>query len=537
MSVLWAFIAVASAAELDEQEAERLARMFYALTGRNAPEAFLGDDIEVLLESGRDADELEEAVRWIALNVDGAESYTLSGLLESHLARALGEEEELVLPPMPESSALGKVERGPRFEADPLFCEEVLDRFYTATDRQPPTPPSEEDLAAFERLSRNYWSADGMLRLAEWVPENVNGAEQLSWAQVADVAVEKGYNGGPRPDGQLEELVGVRVYPGTETRSLFLETDARSFDGGVVVRATSFGALPTRMDFNVARLAGSPWQVAEAAVGMSAGHVQLAQGRENLAFNLVGRTGWAPSTVLGGQAGLATRQGFLGVGGTVWGLQGGPLRDVGVSVALDQNLNGMHFTQDIGLSGRREFMSELWLEGQTLHGEFAPWIPVQENAVIHGRVRLDWTTGGLVEDAGGIGDDVYRRLESQVGLGLLLMRPARTVGLRLDVERDAHGVRWIERDAFAAVVHETSDAWTDVSMAVAAEAALPWVDDLWLSGGLDLGQRWYDTDLDPAFLWGAALGGRKLVRHRLWVGAALEVGAEPHAQISASMPF
>ena len=535
--MLWALIAVASAAELDEQEAERLARLFYRLTGRDAPEAFLADDVEVLLESGRDVDELEQAVRWIALNVDGAESYTLSGLLESHLAKALGEEEELVLPLLPESSALGAVERGPRFEADPRFREEVLHRFYTGTGRAPPVPPTEADLAAFERLSRHYWSADGMLRLAEWVPENVSGAEQLSWAQVANVAVEKGYNGGPRPDGQLEELVGVRAYPGAESARVFLSTDVHRFDGGAVVRATSFGALPTRMDFSVARLAGSPWQVAEAGVGMSAGSVQLAQGRENMAFNVVGRAGWAPWTTLGGQAGVATRQGFLGIGGTAWGLQSGPLRDAGVSVALDQQLKGMHFTQDIGLSGGREFMGELWLEGQTLHGEFSPWIPVREDVVIHGRVRMDWTTGGLVEDAGGIGDDVYRRLESQVALGLLRTRPVLTLGLRLDLQRDAHGVRWIERDAFAAVLHETSDAWTDVSVAMAAEGALPWVDDLWLSGGLDLGQRRYDSDPTPVFLGGVALGGRKLVRQRLWVGASLEVGATPEAQISASVPF
>ena len=248
--LLLVLVAPALAAEpLDHEEAERLARLFYTLTGRAAPEAFLQDDVEVLLDSGRSPEELEEAIRWIALKVPGADSYTLAGLLESHLATALGEEEELVLPDAPpESTALARVEQEPLFQADPLFKQQVLTRFYVNTGREPPEPPTAEDLAAFDRLSWEHWSADGMLRLADWVPANVRGAEDLCWAQVADVAVEKGYNGGPRPDGQLEQLIGVRVYPGTPQVSWIEDRDPRRFDGGGTVSMVSMGALPSWLD-------------------------------------------------------------------------------------------------------------------------------------------------------------------------------------------------------------------------------------------------------------------------------------------------
>ena len=98
MSPLIVLVAPAWAGPVDAEMAAQLARSFYTQSGRVVPEAFLQDDIDALLDTGRDSEELARAIAWIVENVDGVESYTLSGILETYLATALGEEEIVVIP-------------------------------------------------------------------------------------------------------------------------------------------------------------------------------------------------------------------------------------------------------------------------------------------------------------------------------------------------------------------------------------------------------------------------------------------------------
>lgn len=541
-------IAVASAAELSEQDAERLARLFYSLTGRRAPEAFLQDDIEVLLESGRDADAIEAAVRYIAFEVPGSDSYTLAGLFESHVARALGEEEELVVAEQPERSGLAWVEHGPRFEADPRFKEQVLDQFYTATGRAAPDPPTAEDLASFDRLATNYWSSDGILLLAEWVPANVHGVEQLSWARVANVAVEKGYNGGPRPNGQLEELVGVRSYPGAGT-SPFVRMDPRHFDGGHLLAMVGMGALPSVVDFPVARVAGNPVQLGEARGGLYGGSVGLTHASSSVGITAQGgvfasvpgsRTSdgmgldrgqaygeGVPQISPGGAIGFATRQGFLGFGGRAYGYQGEVHRLVGVALSMDQQLGGLHITQDLGLSGRSLVLDGEHVQGQTLHGEISPWIPLSERWTVHGGFRIGWTTGGLVEDAGIVDDDVFIDRQWVTTAGLMYDSDRLRAGVLGDVARDVWTLGWTERTAFARLPQALADERTGAGLSFAVDLRLLALDDWYGSAGVRLG-----TDVTEA-----ALGTRKLVWDRVWVSGGARLGRGLDAQLSLSLPF
>ncbi len=552
---MFLLLAIASAQELEQDEAERLARLFYSLTGRPTPEAFLEDDLLALQETRRSPEELEQAVRWIALNVPEARSYTLAGILDSHLAVALGEEEELVLPEeAPESTALGTVTREPRFEPEPLFKKQILGSFYTGTGRKPPDPPTAEDLEAFDLLAWNHWNSDGMLRLAEWVPEHVSGAEELSWAEVAKVAVEKGYNGGPRPDGQLEELVGVPAYLGTAKQSWVVERDPQRFDGGGLVSTVTMGTLPTWLDQSPARLPGRPLRVGEGSFGLHGGALRLGQASEGMAFTaeallltsvpgsldshrrgLDGGPTWQlggplESTATGGHLALATRQGFLGIGGRAFGFHAGEYGLGGVALSMDEDLGRVSVLEDLGLSWRREMVGEQHVQGQTLHGELSPWIDLSPQWSVWGRARVGWTTGGLVEDAGPIGDDVYVRWRVYGATGLVLQVPGFRFGALIEAGWDRWSVAWRDDSLILDRDHLETGESQRFSAAVGGEAEIPWREDWYLSAGAR-GLAGSDQGAE----WG--VGTRTLVLDRAWLGLGVRGGRGLHAEVDVSVPF
>jgi hypothetical protein len=196
------------AAPVTEAEAEALARAYYPKLGQPLPApALLADDVAALVETGRDAEELAQVLNHLR-GLPGARGATLGALVESHLATALGEAEQLV----PSATPAETLAPAPKPRGDTLSAEardEVLGRFYAGTGRAPPTPPLAVDLAGFVLLEEEGWLAPGVYALGDWVPQHVRGAEMLSFGQVARVAVEKGFNGGPTRDGRLETLKGV----------------------------------------------------------------------------------------------------------------------------------------------------------------------------------------------------------------------------------------------------------------------------------------------------------------------------------------
>lgn len=202
--------AAAWAAPITEAEAEALARAYYPALGQPLPApALLADDVAALVETGRGAEELQRVLHHLQA-LPGARGATLGALVESHLAAALGEPEELV--PAATAAPDAALAAAPRPRGDALSAEardEVLERFYAGTGRAPPSPPLASDLAGFVLLEEEGWLAAGVYALGDWVPQHVRGAEALSFGQVARVAVEKGFNGGPTRDGRLETLKGL----------------------------------------------------------------------------------------------------------------------------------------------------------------------------------------------------------------------------------------------------------------------------------------------------------------------------------------
>ena len=198
------------AAPITEAEAEALARAYYPKLGQPLPApALLADDVAALVETGREAEELARVLDHIRA-LPGARGATLGALVQSHLAAALGEAEELV--PAASTSPAAALAPAPKPRGDTLSAEaqeDVLARFYTGTGRAPPAPPLAADLAGFVLLEEEGWLGPGVYALGDWVPQHVRGAEMLSFGQVARVAVEKGFNGGPTRDGRLETLKGV----------------------------------------------------------------------------------------------------------------------------------------------------------------------------------------------------------------------------------------------------------------------------------------------------------------------------------------
>ena len=198
------------AAPITEVEAEALARAYYPALGQPLPApALLADDVAALVETGRDAEELAQVLNHLRA-LPGARGATLGALVESHLATALGEAEALVH--VAAAAPAEALAPAPKPRGDTLSAEaqgEVLSRFYTGSGRAPPAPPLAVDLAGFVLLEEEGWLAPGVYALGDWVPQHVRGAEMLSFGQVARVAVEKGFNGGPTRDGRLETLKGV----------------------------------------------------------------------------------------------------------------------------------------------------------------------------------------------------------------------------------------------------------------------------------------------------------------------------------------
>jgi hypothetical protein len=362
------------------------------------------------------------------------------------------------------------------------------------------------------------------------------------------VAVEKGYNGGPRPNGQLEELVGVRTYPGNAPASPFARMDPEDFDGGHMLAMVSMGALPSVVDFSVARVAGNPVQLGEARGGLYGASVGLTHATPSMGITAEGGIFTAvpgsrgsdgmvldrgpaygegvPQLTLGGGLGLATRQGFLGFGGRAYGYQGEVYRLVGVALSMDQQLGGLHITQDIGLSGRSLMADGEYVQGQTLHGEISPWIPLSPRWTLHGGFRIGWTTGGLVEDAGIVGDDVFIDRQWVTTAGLVYGSDRLRAGVLADVGRHVWTLGWTERTVFAQLPQSRSDEGTRAGVSASADLRLPVLDDWYGTAGVRLG-----TDNE------AAVGTRTLVWDRVWVSGGLRFGQGVDAQLSLSLPF
>lgn len=200
----------ALAAPITEAEAEALARAYYPRLGQPLPApALLADDVAALVETGRDAEELGVVLDHLRA-LPGARGATLGALVESHLAAALGEAEQLT--PAALAAPDAALAAAPKPRGDTLndaARDEVLTRFYKGTGRAPPAPPLAVDVAGFVLLEEEGWLSPGVYALGEWVPRHVRGAETMTFGQVARVAVEKGFNGGPTRDGSLETLKGV----------------------------------------------------------------------------------------------------------------------------------------------------------------------------------------------------------------------------------------------------------------------------------------------------------------------------------------
>ena len=89
-------LAAATAAPITEAEAEVLARAYYPQLGQPLPApALLADDVAALVETGREVEELRRVLDHLRA-LPGARGATLGALVQSHLATALGEAEELV---------------------------------------------------------------------------------------------------------------------------------------------------------------------------------------------------------------------------------------------------------------------------------------------------------------------------------------------------------------------------------------------------------------------------------------------------------
>ncbi|MCB9743377.1 MAG: hypothetical protein H6740_12315 [Alphaproteobacteria bacterium] len=551
-------VVIAAEPGVDEAEARQLAELFYGLTGRlNPAEAFLADDVEALRESGRGAAELEQAVRWIAANVEAADRYTLAGLLESYLATALGEDEELILPdPLPDDvpDVLAAPKAVERWTPSASLVREVLEHYYAGTGRRAPSPPLEADLQAFELLVREGWTEAGLRLLSDWVPQNVKGAETMGFDQVARVAVERGYNGGPRPNGQLEQLQGVRQWPQDAPDPI--TRDPQRFDGGRVAGLVTMGALPAVSDraLQAARLPGQELRLIEAqgrldGAGLDGGGgvlVGQASHRGGFVAQVEGLS-QAPGTrdadrysmgggptrpesldaapVLAARFSLGGGQ-RLPAGATVYGYDGAGGAGGGAQASI---LWGGVMLTEAGAGAVLREVDGHEVVGLTVSGELSPTIALGPRTLSL-RARTELASGGLADDAFPVEVDLWTERRGWAQLSLRQEEARWAWGAAASIDRLRWSLSWQENDRVEVLELGSAGAETELE--------------------LSLGGRWHPRPqlilyggargvVDSARGPGAELaaGVSWLFQERAWLSVGARGGMEGSAQASVAFPF
>ena len=555
-------VASAFAAELSEAEAERLARLYYQQLGRPVPTAFLGDDIEALQESGRSAAELEKAVLYIVQNVEGAEAFTLSGILESHLAAALDYEEELVLPEGYDPDAvLGEVvEEEPGYAPGPAEVEALLVLFYEGSGRRAPEPASESDLLAFGRLTEEGWSREGIVNLVSFVPDNVQGAELLSFAEAVDVALDQGYLGGPRPRGGYDELQGIEPRMPGPSETWVVDRVPQRYDGGRTRTVASMGALPAAMDRVGADLPGAELRVFEGRYGWTAEGttttVGLGEARDESAFAMEalysqvvpGRSDVDGIGLDGGptfQDGSGTTPFVLGARGTVgrsitdfitlpgttvgasaWGYRASGISEGGVTASMKTG-ESLMIVGEAGLGGIRQDVAEREVVGQLVLLGATPryrW----ESGYVELSWRGRWNGGGLLDDAPPVFDDLWTEDRQSLGARGAWLGERYRLGAGVGLETGRWSLAWVEKEAVALEFSSSGDH-RELEAFLGGEAKV-WR-DLWITGGA----RW--VQLDGVHGTELAVGSRVLVKQWVWVQGELRGPREPHASVALAFPF
>lgn len=549
----------ALAAPIDEAGARALAIRFYALTGRPpVEEAFLADDIAALVETGRDAEVLETAVVRIAQTVPGADRYTLAGILESHLAAALGEEEEVNRPPPPQN-VLGEVQAPVRFEPSAALVQELLDAYYAGVGRAPPSPPREADLLAIAALTRAGWTEAGLRQLVAWVPGNVHGAEMLGFAEAAALASsDKGYLGGPRSTGELETLRGLSRRPPPEP--LWGEKDPWAFDGGQLSGFTTMNALPSAVDLDAARLPGQSVRWLEGtARGDSDGTLP---GGNLLVGQAAARWGFvAEGGVMGHPSGARSRDRFgpdgglplatdaamgratygrftLGVGGPVpiggqvWGVSGPNTAGAGASASLLWGAKRpLSVVTLVGAGTLGQPRQGQDTAGILLVGELGPsW--QSGDWFAEGRLRVGFTSGGLVNDAFPVVQDSYGAGTAQ-GLVRAGQRTERSSwGMGLAVEGQGWTLSWQENDRVDVEEFGLNGGGGEVEVFGGVRYGVR--ESLWLSGGARVFAGWGEAQ---ATAMEGALGVQWLLWEKAWLSAAARAGDGAELDLGVALPF
>lgn len=547
----------AHAAPIDEAAARQLAVRFYGLTGRPpAEEAFLADDVAALVESGREPEELEQAVVWIARNVPGADRYTLSGILESHLATALGEPEELDRPPEPTLSLAAAPELR-RFEPSAALVQELLDAYYAGIGQDSPSPPREADLAAIASLTREGWGEAGLRELVDWVPRNVRGAEMLGFAEAAALAqTDRGYLGGPRSTGELETLRGLSRRP--PPAPLWGERDPYAFDGGQLSGFATTNALPSAVDLDPTRLAGSTLRWVEASARASGeapgGTILVAQGSERWGFVLEGgvldhASGARDADRFGldgglpfaaeAEAGRATYGRFtlgggqtLPLGAQLWGVSGPDRAGAGASASirfaashpfsLSATLGAGALTLPRGTQDTTAVLLVTEIGPSWQNGD---WFA-------EGRLRVGLSSGGLVADEFPVEDDRYSAGSGQgvLRLGQRTERTSWALGLGLEGQR--WSLDWQENDRVR--VQEFAEAGGGGELEMFGGLRYGVRRNLWLSGGARVSAGWGEAaDIGAE----AGLGISALIWEKAWINVAGRGGHGAELDASVAVPF
>lgn len=552
---------LAQSAELSEAEAERIARLFYSLTGRDTPEAFLEDDILALQDSGRSAADLEKVVRWMAASVPGADRSTLAGILESHIANALGEAEEVVRPELEDQEILQEVEEEePSWSPSIVQVQELLAVYYAGTERPVPDPPLPEDVVGMRKLAEEGWTLRGIQTLVAWVPANVEGAEKLSFGQAAQVALQdNAYVGGPRWDGTLEEAPDKVEPLWEEKEPLFAESDPMSYDGGRLRTLTTMGMLPSTLDRGIrgALLPGQEMQSIELGVSGSAssgGDLWVGMLQSTPRFGLsaelllgqhspgsLDRDGisWdggppihdpVPHNVVGARAAL----GFGSApswGLSAWGYRG-PLAQAGgadLSLRLGQP-GAFQMLAQLGFSGSSLPFAQTEIERQRVQLELSPRLILGEDLDLVLRYRFLAGGGGLLDDTDPIVNDLYGDRLQQLSARLERQGENWDLGVGMGWESGTWALDW-ERRLEEGGVETFNESGTfselDVSMGLAR--------NIGSGGAITLGARGI---LQPTLGGEASIGARTLVRQRFWLGGGVRVGTQDNsAHIHVSVPL
>ena len=551
---------MAQSAELSDAEAERIARLFYSLTGRSTPEAFLEDDILALQDSQRSAADLEKVVRWMAASVPGADRSTLSGILESHIATALGEAEEVERPDLPDQVLQEVEDEEPTWSPSIGQVQELLEVYYAGTDRPVPDPPLPEDVVGMRKLAEEGWTLRGIETLVAWVPTNVEGAEKLSFAQAAQVALQdNAYVGGPRWDGTLEKAP-EKVEPLWEEKEpLFSESDPMSYDGGRMRTLTTMGMLPSTLDRGIrgALLPGQQVQSIElgGSVSPSTGSdmwVGMLQSTERFGLSaelLFGQhspgsmdrdgiswDGGPPihdpvrHNVLGARAAF----GFLSApswGLSAWGYRGPLAQAGGADLSLNVGQPGaFQVLAQLGFSGASLPFAQTKIERQRIQLELSPRLVLGEDLDLILRYRFLSGGGGLLDDGDPILNDLYTDRLQQLSARIERQGEIWELGLGMGWESGTWALDW-ERSLEEGGVDTFNESGTfnelDLSLGLAR--------DFGAKSALTLGARGI---LQPSLGGEVSVGARTYVRQRFWLGAGLRAGTQDNsAQVHVSVPL